>query len=190
MKNLAVMKGYLGETTEFLIMENGSELLKDKFDGIRYFHRDERGLGWALREGIRNASCKQVFFLPADLSYDLTFVKQAQGYLDTGYDMVLGSKAHMSSVVDRPFKREMLSFFYNGYFRLRYGPGWPHDITGVKAWKKWSVMPLLQRCKDDGIHFEVELMREALKEGLRSIEIAVIVQDFRPSRFNPFTKGS
>lgn len=190
--SLSVMDGYFAFEPEFLIMENGSELLKGRFTypRYRYFHRPERGLGWALREGIRNASSSEVYFLPADLSYDLSFVSQARAYLHTGYSMVIGSKGLADSQVFRPMKRQFISEVYNTALKLRYGPGWPSDITGTKAYIRRDVLPLLDHCDSDGIYFEVQLMKALRMNGLRVKEIAVKVKDHRPSRFNPLTKAS
>ena len=192
MKNIAFMDGYFDFQPEFLIMENGSTLLYKRLEydsRKRYFWRYGRGLGWALREGLRRASAPVVFFLPADLSYDLSFVWHARAYLETGYSLVIGSKAVGDSEVHRPLKRELMSAVYNALLKLRYGPGWPADITGVKAYVKKDMIPLLDSCPSDGIRFEVELMKAIRQKGLRSKEIAVKVNDHRPSPFNLLGRG-
>lgn len=181
------MDGYFENTPEFLVMENGSCLIYKRMEyehRVRYFHRAERGLGWALREGLRNSSWPIAFFLPADLSYDLSFVLHARPYLDTGYSMVIGSKGLGDSEVHRPVKRQIMSACYNLMLKLRYGPNWPSDITGTKAYRRKDILPLLDRCPSDGIAFEVELMKAIRQKGLKSKEIAVSVNDFRPSPFN------
>ena len=187
MKNVSFMEGYFMRKPEFLLMENGSNLLYKKLEydsRVRYFWRYERGLGWALKEGLKRASWPTAFFLPADLSYDLSFVEHAKGYLETGYSLVIGSKALGDSEVHRPLKRQIISEVYNGLLKLRYGSGWPGDITGVKAYKRKDIIPLLDETKSEGIQFEVELMKAIRQKGLRCKEIAVSVRDYRSSPFN------
>lgn len=190
------MDGYFDFQAEFLIVENGSDILYPSFaygeplynGRYRYFWGHERGLGWALKQGIQSASWPYVFFLPADLSYDLCFVKQAKAYLETGYSLVIGSKALHDSQVKRPLKRKAISAAYNLSLRTLYGHQWPRDITGTKAYRKRDIAPLLSRCDSNGIYFEVQLMKAVINARLRSKEIAVTVKDLRPSRFNPLTR--
>ena len=192
MRNLAIMDGYFDYQPEYLIMENGSSLIYKKMEyrsRFRYFWRYERGLGWALKEGLKRASSPMAFFLPADLSYDLSFVKLAKAYLEVGYSLVIGSKALGDSEVHRPLKREIASSCYNLLLKLRYGAGWPADITGTKGYARKDMLPLLDSCPSDGIRFEVELMKAIRQKGLRSKEIAVKVNDHRPSPFNLLGRG-
>lgn len=184
------MDGYFDFKPEFLVMENGSNILKlPHHERIRYQQRDERGLGWALKEGIRSASFQQVFFLPADLSYDLAFVRHAQAYLETGYSMVIGSKALQDSEVNRPFKRQLVSSCYNFSLKLRYGAYWPSDITGAKGYLKYDILPLLKEAPADDIWFEVQLMKALRKYRFKCKEVAVKVNDHRPSPFNLLGSG-
>lgn len=178
------MDGYFSHEPEFLILENGSRKLDGCFGWTeaRYFQRDERGLGWALREGIRKSSYDSVFFLPADMSYDLDFVPRALRELSDGVDIVIGSKALKGSEVDRPLMRKVISEAYGWYTTLVHGLA-ILDVTGTKGYKRCKVEPLLDSCSKNGIGFEIQLFKAAKKKGLQVKEIPVKVRDFRPSHF-------
>ncbi|MDE1854533.1 MAG: glycosyltransferase [Thaumarchaeota archaeon] len=183
-RNLSYMDGYFYHEAEFIILENGSKNLAGKFayTEARYVQRDQPGLGWALREGIRRSSNEKVVFLPADMSYDLDFVPRALTHLQNGTDIVIGSKMVKGSEVERPLKRKVLSELYSFYVNYVHNLS-ILDVTGTKGFKKSKVAPLLDSCGKDGIAFEVQLLKAAKKAGLRVKEIPVKVNDFRKSRF-------
>jgi len=166
-----------GFRLDILVVENGSSLLH-KTPGFRYYRIKEGGLGLALKLGISKAKFENVFFLPADMSFDLSFVRAA---LRENSDMVLGSKLAEGSVVNRPLKRKIISRIYS--WKTRFVDGvHAKDVTGPKLYKKSRVVPLLGACRSTGIHFEVELEQQAEMHNLRVKEIPVTVRDYRESK--------
>ena len=157
-----------------IIVENGS----DNLDGIpdtRYYFVEEGGLGLALKIGLMKAAEERVFFLPADMSYDLTFVELAE-YLD-GADIVIASKFMPGSRVERPFSRMVASRLYE--LKNRYLEGVKvSDVTGAKMFKRSTVLPLLSECPHLGIRFEIDLILAAQKKKLRIEEVPAIVHDY------------
>ena len=180
------MDGYFNHEAEFIILENGSKKLAGKFPWTeaRYFQREQKGLGWALKEGLKRSTFDRVIFLPADMSYSLDFVPRALTELSNGTDLVIGSKLMPGSTVKRPLTRKMIS---RAYSWLNQARGLKvKDATGTKGFKKKQVLPLIEYCPSDGIEFEIQLLKAASKARLKVKEISVSVNDFRPSRFNPF----
>lgn len=163
-----------GFKLDIMLVENGSSLL-GKMPGTRYYSMKEAALGDALRLGIRNAKYEDVFFLPADMSFDLSFVRAA---LLQDSDMVIGSKSVKGSVVKRPLNRKIISRVYNWKTRI-VDRVHVKDVTGVKLYRKSKIVPLLKACRSSGIAFEVELVRQAEMHGLRVSEIPVVVRDYR-----------
>lgn len=159
---------------DVLIIENGS----DNLDGIpdsRYYFIEEGGLGLALKIGLMKAAEERVFFLPADMSYDLSFVDLAE-YFDSA-DIVIASKFLPASKVYRPFDRQLMSRLYE--LKNRYWEGVKvSDVTGAKMFRRSSVLPLLSECPHLGIRFEVELIKAAEKKGLKIEEVPAIVHDY------------
>jgi glycosyltransferase involved in cell wall biosynthesis len=166
---------------QIMIVENGSSIAP-QFEGVQYFWLEKAGLGLGLRYGLQRCETDFCVFLPADLSYDLSFVDQAIGILSLGYDIVLGNKNDPRSIVQRPLKRKIISRIY--HLLIESGKRLPiGDYTGTKAWRMDSIRPLLARCPSSGIGFEVQLLREAYKEKLKVVQIPVIVEDFNKGKF-------
>lgn len=159
---------------DVLIVENGS----DNLDGIpdtRYYFIEQGGLGIALKVGLMKAKEEHVFFLPADMSYDLTFIELAE-YLD-GADIVIASKFMPGSKVERPFSRMVASRLYE--LKNRYLEGVKvSDVTGAKMFKKSTILPLLSECPHLGIRFEIDLILAAQKKKLKIEEVPAIVHDY------------
>lgn len=157
---------------EVVIVENGSAELED-IPGTRYYQVEPAGLGLALKYGILKANNENVFYLPADMSYDLSFVDFA---MQEEADLVIGSKKVKGSVVDRPITGKMASFLYTIWVRLGKGVH-VKDVTGVKRYRRTRLLPLVLQCVSPGIGFEVELVLKMEKAGLQIKEIPVVVHD-------------
>lgn len=166
------------------VIENGSKIAPDfSFLAVRTSTLNQKGLGIALRFGILTAYHKVVVFLPADLSFDLRFVRESEAIINAGWDLVIGSKMHYESKVQRPYDRRLISGLYNATWDLVYNLG-VNDLTGVKAYNRESVKTLLGSNLGDGIRFEVNLIHEMRKRHMRILEIPVEVKDFGPSRYD------
>lgn len=169
------------------IIENGSEIAPDFgfLDNVRVSNIKTKGLGAALRYGILTAQRKVVVFLPADLSYDLRFVRESEAIINAGWDLVIGSKWAIGSEVHRPLFREEVSLLYNAWWNLVYRLRIT-DITGVKAYNRDSIKWSLTESLGNGINFEVNLLRKMRTRKMKIIEIPVTVKDFHPSKFVPW----
>jgi glycosyltransferase involved in cell wall biosynthesis len=161
-------------TLDIMIIENGS----DNLDGIpdaRYHFIEQGGLGIALKIGLMKARHEKVFFLPADMSYDLSFIDMAL-YFDMA-DIVIASKFVHGSKVERPLSRRIGSRLYS--LKNRYWEGLKvRDATGAKMFNRRTVLPLLADCDSIGIAFEIELIKAAMKNHLNIKEIPAIVHDY------------
>lgn len=176
---------------EILIIENGSYIAPDLgYLGVRNVALYEKGLGLALRTGIEEAKTSCVVFLPADMSYDLSFVDTAVPIIQHGraYDLVIGSKGLKESKVARPLLRKAVGLAYNRFYDLLFELK-IRDITGVKAYRREKVQPLLERCPSSGVFFEVQLIREMRLREMNILEIPVKVRDYHPSRFVPWQRA-
>jgi glycosyltransferase involved in cell wall biosynthesis len=159
---------------DVIIVENGSDNLEN-IPNTRWYLVEQGGLGLALKIGLMKAANERVFFLPADMSYDLTFVELAS-YLE-GADIVIASKFLPGSRVERPFTRQLASRLYE--MKNRY---LEHltvtDVTGAKMFRRSTVLPLLSECPHLGIRFEVELLKAAQRRKMVVEEIPAIVHDY------------
>jgi glycosyltransferase involved in cell wall biosynthesis len=159
---------------DILVVENGSDYLEG-IDDARYYPIEQGGLGLALKLGLMRAHEEKVFFLPADMSYDLSFIDMAL-YFDMA-DIVIASKFLKGSRVERPWQRQVASRIYG--LKNRYWEGVKvHDVTGAKMFDRRKVLPLLGECHSIGIRFEIELIKAAIRHKLSIKEIPAIVHDY------------
>ena len=110
-----------------------------KHDFIRAIHRGkgDNGMGAALKEGTKAAKGKYVVWLMGDRSDNLSALPQFVKKLESGFDMVFGSR-HMKggSRGDLAVSKAILSHGYTLCTRILFGIR-VHDITNAfRAFRK------------------------------------------------------
>jgi glycosyltransferase involved in cell wall biosynthesis len=176
----------LGESFEIVLVENGSKdktlalatQYAQKDARVRGFSIPQKSLGDALRKGFQEAAGEILIWYPIDLAIDLSYIKESLEDIKD-CDIVVGSKEHRDSKVERSSSRKKYSMFYNSIVNLLFNLGLS-DTQCVKTLRKDKVLPLLAATKSGGIVFEVELLYLAKKKKLKLKEAPVIVKDFRP----------
>jgi glycosyltransferase involved in cell wall biosynthesis len=176
----------LGESFEIVLVENGSKdktlvlatEYAEKDVRVRAFSIPQKSLGDALRKGFQEAQGEILIWYPIDLAIDLSYIKESLEDIKE-CDIVIGSKEHKDSKVERSASRKKYSMFYNSIVNLLFNLGLS-DTQCVKTMRKEKILPLIASAHSGGIVFEVELLYKAKKNGLKIREIPVIVKDFRP----------
>ncbi|RZS45171.1 glycosyltransferase involved in cell wall biosynthesis [Herbihabitans rhizosphaerae] len=167
---------------EILVVENGSsdgtlELarrLESEWAGktpLRVL-TCEKGLGNALREGILASKGNRVFLGADDLPFgfgDLDAALELDG--DT-VPVVVGSKAHRDSVVDRSMLRDVMTFGFRVLRWLILGmrtkdPQGTFILAG--DWARSTAPDLLE----SGFLFTTELAYVAERAGIKPVEVPV-----------------
>ena len=190
-KNTQRLRGYLNEmlpSHEIVLCENGSvdgtaEIasgLSEEFDDIEFLGLPEPCLGEALKAGFRAARADKVVYFPIDLSANLSFIPWSVNLLDV-FDVVVGSKRLNSELDHRPFIRRAVSRAYHGMVKGFYGLNFT-DTTCVKAYRRNTILDLMDRIPTSSGIYETELLAEALREGLEIVEVPVAVEERRASR--------
>lgn len=178
---------------EIIIVSNGStdrtcelgRTLQEKNKNIKFFHLAQRGVGLAFRKALLEASFDHIISLDIDLSFDLSFIKEANTLLDE-CAIVIGSK--ISGTQKRGLLRKAGSGIYIYFVKLLLGINL-HDFSiGAKGFKKSFVLNNLD-CMDDYTSYVLNLSFRAHKQGEKIIEIPVNCEDFRKSRFNLITEA-
>lgn len=180
LKELADRLG--GTGAEILVVENGStdntsavlaELAESWAHDVdlRVLH-SEKGMGNALREGIRASRGKRLFLGADDIPFGLDDLDAAEKLDMTRHPVVIGSKAHRESVTPRNLTRRILTF---GFLVLRWvilgmrtrDPQGTFIIDGEWARK---IEPKLG---EQGFLLSTELTFLAERQGIRPLEIPV-----------------
>lgn len=185
----------LGWKYEIILAENGSrdrtvelaEELAAKYPEVRFLSAGEPNYGKALRAGIFAARGELVLCDEIDLC-DTDFHRRAVELLESGRaDMVIGSKLIGGASDERPLLRHAASVFYTSILRVLLGFRGT-DTHGLKAFRRSTLLPLVEACLVEKDVFASELVIRAYRDDLRVTEIPVRVIEKRPPSINLFKR--
>jgi glycosyltransferase involved in cell wall biosynthesis len=170
--------------------ENGSsdrtveiaELLSAERSEIRAFSLGEPNYGKALRRGILEARGTWVICEEIDLC-DGDFHRRALDHLRHGdADMVVGSKAMKGASDHRPLFRRAATRVLNGMLRVAVDFRGT-DTHGLKAFRRETLLPVVEACVIDRDLFASELVIRA-GQRVRVMEIPIRLAEKRPPAIN------
>jgi len=135
-----------------------------------------RGKGFAVRHGMSRATGDLVLFSDADLSTPIEEIEKMLPLMDSGYDIVIGSRALAQSDIRerQPLYRELGGKLFNLMVRLVVMPELHDTQCGFKLFRRAATAPVLPHLRVDGFAFDVEILALARAIGLRISEIPVI----------------
>jgi glycosyltransferase involved in cell wall biosynthesis len=180
-----------GWSCEILLAENGSRdstvtigaSLSEEFPEVEMFSCAEPNYGAALREGIMKAVGTYVVCDEIDLC-DVDFYERALDLLMHGNaDMVVGSKVMKGSHDERPAMRRVATRVINGMLRVAVGFRGT-DTHGLKAFRRDTLTPVVDRCIVDKDLFASEFVIRAGRSGIGVVEIPVRVAEKRRPAIN------
>jgi dolichyl-phosphate beta-glucosyltransferase len=134
-----------------------------------------RGKGYAIRRGIREAKGEVLLFSDADFSTPIEEFPKLAGYLENGYDIAIGSRSLPDSNVEvhQAWVREGMGKVFNLLVQAIVLRGFIDTQCGFKCVKRERVLPLLPKMAVDGFCYDVELLFLAKKAGLKIVEVPV-----------------
>jgi dolichol-phosphate mannosyltransferase len=147
-------------------------------DAVRVVHRTEKaGLGAAYRHGFRVAldgDYDVIGEMDADGSHQ---PEQLQRLLDALHDadLVIGSRwVPGGSVVNWPFRRELLSRGGNLYVRVLLGVPVRDATAGFRLFRRSALEAIdLESVQSTGYVFQTDLVVRCLRKGLRVREVPI-----------------
>jgi glycosyltransferase involved in cell wall biosynthesis len=170
---------------EVLVVENGSSdtrAFATADPAVRVLTRPRPDYGEAMRAGILAATRDVVVVFDVDY-YDADFVDRVLPALTTadGPAIVVGSKRAPGTTDTRPWPRRAITAGFASL--LRYGFGLRvSDTHGMKAMRRATVVPIVERCRSGTDLFDTEVVLRADRAGLPVAEVPVTVEERRPSR--------
>ncbi len=163
-----------------------------KFDNVSVIHRKKgnNGMGFALKEGTKNAKGEYILWIMGDRSDDMETIPKMIEKLDDGYDMVLGSRyIEGGSRGDLGIDKAFFSAGYSFLARMIFGiPA--HDITNAfRAFRKKAFDSLVLEAGDFAISPEFSI--KAHMNGFRIGEVATTYSNRKigKTKFNMFRMG-
>jgi hypothetical protein len=173
----------IGLPSELILAEDGSEdgsyevaaELAAEHPRVRILHSEERlGRGRALNRAIKASKGDVVCYIDADLATDMSHLPPLVGAVfDEGYDFVTGSRMMASSSAKRAKTRYIASSTYNSMVKSLLRSEISDHQCGFKAFKRASLIPLLDQVKDGHWFWDTELLVRGQREGFRCKEIPV-----------------
>lgn len=141
---------------------------------IRY--EENRGKGFAVRTGLREASGAIALFSDADLSTPIEEMDKLTAPIARGEcDVTFGSRALDRSLIGahQPWRREQSGKVFNLIVKVLTALPFADTQCGFKAFRMSAFRPLLDNLEIDRFGFDVEFLYAAKYRGLRLREIAV-----------------
>lgn len=178
---------------EIIVVSNGSrdktaEICRDMeshSSWFRFFELNERGVGPAFCEGVRQARYDSIVCLDADLSSELIFIDYASDLLRHA-DMVIGSKTMGRQ------RRSLLRVVGSQLYILIAGLAFDLTLSdyslGCKAFRKSSIINALPHI-ENWTGYVIELCLYLQRRKRHIVQVGINCEDSRPSRFNLLHEG-
>jgi dolichyl-phosphate beta-glucosyltransferase len=148
-----------------------------------------RGKGYAVREGLKAASGDIALFSDADLSTPIEELPKLVDPIRRGeYDVTFGSRALDRSLIGthQPWRREQGGKVMNLIIRAMSGLNFADTQCGFKAFNMTKFRPLLDTFTIDRFGFDVEFLYAAALHGLRLEEVPVRWNNVEGSKVDVF----
>ena len=196
-KNTQLLISYLNRyytNFEIIIGSNGSTdstyrlgmQLKERYPFLHFFHLHQKGVGRVFREAVKRCRYDYIISLDMDLSVELSFINEALHHLKNGYAIVVGSKRLGNQ------KRSVFRLMGSGLFilcaRALLDLPFKDYSIGAKGYKKDIIIENMNLV-DNGTSYVINIISMAYRRGYDIIEIPIICEDRRESRFNIIEEG-
>lgn len=135
-----------------------------------------RGKGYAVRNGMLQASGEIILFYDADLATPTSeIIKVIEPIAEDRYDVVFGSRAlkHELIGVHQSFLRELRGRGGNLLLRLLLGLDFKDTQCGFKAFRRQAVRDIFAVQRIDGFGFDPEVLFIGQRHGWRLLETPV-----------------
>jgi len=176
---------------EYIVVDDGStDSTGDRAQkaGAKVVRFDEnRGKGAAVRAGMLEGEGRYLLFTDADYPYEIKAVEDCLRELETGADVVIGSRSIPGSDRGRErLKRRMISRIGNIVARTLILPGISDTQAGFKCFRRDAARRIFSLTAIDGWGFDIETLFIAriLRMKVREVPVRLIPRAIKPSRIN------
>ena len=138
-----------------------------------------RGKGAAVRAGVRAASGRTIAFTDADLAYDPVQIVGLLDAVESGWDVVVGSRQHehTTTLVRAGRLREIGGRVVNRLTHIVLLGDYRDTQCGLKAFRSDAAAAIFGRSRIDGFAFDVEIFVVAERNGLAVSDLPVTVEN-------------
>jgi len=174
---------------EYIVVDDGStDQTSEAVEkaGVRVIRFEKnKGKGAAVRAGMLAGEGQYILFTDADYPYEINAVEKCMELLDSGADVVIGSRNIEGSDRGRErAKRRLISKIGNLVARIFILPGISDTQAGFKCFKRDAARRIFSLTMIDGWGFDMEALYIARLLGLkiREAPIRLIPRAILPSR--------
>ncbi|MBI3588597.1 glycosyltransferase [Candidatus Micrarchaeota archaeon] len=146
--------------------------------------RKRLGKGLAVTVGMRAARGDALLY-DADASTPPREILKLKKALDAGADVAIGSRRLPASSVRvrPPLRRRAASRIFNSIIRTLFGMPFADTQCGFKAFKRRAYLKLVDKVRNTGYVWDVEMILLALEEGMRVEEVPIEWSHSKNERF-------
>ena len=194
-KNVEIVKDYLKENKidyELILVNDGSkdntrEEIESIPDVLALSYEPNRGKGGAVKEGIMHASGDYVLFMDADLSTDISAIKDVVEQAPT-CDLLIGSRHAKGSVIKKkqPLLRVFIGWCCRLLVNMKFHTKLKDTQCGFKAMRIDVAKKLVEKQLINNFAFDVEYIYIAKLNNLTLKELGITWSDDRESTVSPF----
>ncbi len=191
-KTLYGIKDYLSQqsySSDIIIIDDGSQDLTSEVVRVVDIYSEEIkkqsagelvhnfrniGKGYSVAKGLKIAKGDVIVFTDADASTPIREIDKLIEKIQSGNDVVIGSRnLPESQIENRPLRRRLTSQLFNTTARLVGLIRVSDSQCGFKAYRKEAARVVAQHQKTYGFCFDVEHIYTATKLGLSVAEVPV-----------------
>ncbi len=139
-------------------------------------YKQNKGKGFAIRQGMRIASSDYNLFFDADMSTPLSELKKFMPFMDKNIPVLVGTRKNGKStvVVHQPRMRELLGKGFTKITQISLNC-WVTDFTcGFKAFSRKATLAIFSQSTINGWGYDAEILYLATKQGFSLQEIPVL----------------
>ena len=174
---------------EIIIGDNGSILKESRIvskickkNNIRYFYTRTKGIGAGLKLAFLKSKYDYIFFCGIDFPFGFEIIDYSiKSYLNAFSEnevLVIGSKGHLNSKINVPFKRKIFSgafnFFINTFFNIHI-----KDTQGTLFFSRVFYRDIKSRLTSNTAFLQTQICIYAKKKKYSVIEIPVMYKEYR-----------
>lgn len=186
---LNIREGY-----EILVVNDGSkdkteeilEKLAKKNNFLRYVsHKNNKGLGGAIKTGIKEAKGRIIIELDADMTQPIKHVPEMINKIDKGYDMCIASRYLPGGGMENvPLWRVLISKLANKIFSAVYLTKITDLTSGYRAYRASFIKKIFLSQNDFSIQLEISIRMTRNKAKITEIPLILTNRSIGASKFN------